>query len=275
MAVSWSEPLRKRPMSAETCADLLLVDEEALAGLLADPTGHDERPEQRRRAVALLAPLLVEAVEYGQDVVEADLLRPLEDPARVVQTVDHARVDVGGAADALGHRERRLVDDLADDPAEHEPGRLVDPDGVLAEGGENPLGRGGRGVGRVGAAGELDQARLIERRESVKADRATAGIHHRERARNAADRLRAALERRREVLAEAEVEDQEGGLALLRRLRGGDVPAGLRRGVGERVRQGRVAGDDDQPVTPARTERWGIGLAVLSRGGRVVVVAAP
>ena len=36
-------------------------------------------------------------------------------------------------ADALAQREGRLVDELADDPAEHEPGRVADPLDVLAQ----------------------------------------------------------------------------------------------------------------------------------------------
>ena len=43
-------------------------------------------------------------------------------------------------ADALAERERRLVDELADDPPEHEPGRVADPLDVLAQRREEALG---------------------------------------------------------------------------------------------------------------------------------------
>ena len=76
-------------------------------------------------------------------MVEADLVGPRERAARVVEAVDHAGVDVLGAADALAERERGLVDELADDPAEHQARGVADPRGVLAERGEEAL----RGVG--------------------------------------------------------------------------------------------------------------------------------
>ena len=48
------------------------------------------------------------------------------------------------AADAFAERERRLVDHLADDPPEHQPGRVADPGDVLAERAEEALGALGR-----------------------------------------------------------------------------------------------------------------------------------
>ena len=58
---------------------------------------------------------------------------PADGPARVVQAELEARVHVLRRADALADREHRLVDELRDDPAEHEARRVLDPLGVEAE----------------------------------------------------------------------------------------------------------------------------------------------
>ena len=58
----------------------------------------DHPAQQRRRAVALLAELLVQGVERRQHVVELDQVGPLERPARVVVAVAHRDVDVLGAS---------------------------------------------------------------------------------------------------------------------------------------------------------------------------------
>ena len=75
-------------------------------------------------------------------------------------------------------------------------------------------------------------------------------------------RLRTALERGVELLAEAQIEDQERRLALLRLLGSGHVPAGVGRRVRQRVGERRVAGDHDQAVAAAGRERLGIGRPV-------------
>src|SRR3954452_12537036 len=129
----------------------------------------DAPPQLRRRAVALLAELLAQRVEDGQHVLEPDRPRPGERPARVVHPEDHAVVDVGLAAHALAQREERLVDDLRDHPAEHEPGRVADPRGVQTERGEEALALpGDRVVGRR-RAGELDESAARDRRQRVEA----------------------------------------------------------------------------------------------------------
>src|SRR5579884_365600 len=97
----------------------VLIGKEALAGQPAQAARHRQRAQQRRSSIALLPALLVQAVEHAQHVVETDLVAPAQDPARVVQPVDHPRIDVLGAAYALAQGERRLVDHLADDPAQH------------------------------------------------------------------------------------------------------------------------------------------------------------
>src|SRR3984957_14021197 len=157
-----------------------VVFEESGAGLAAETAAEPERAERRGRSVALLAPLLVQRVENHQNVVEADLVRPREWAARVVEAVDHAGVDVGGRADALAERERALVDHLADHPAEHEAGRVTDPRGVLAEACEQPLRRRGGRVGGGAAACELDQLRSVQRWEHVESDRAAARVERSE-----------------------------------------------------------------------------------------------
>ncbi len=97
------------------------------------------RAQRRRRAVALLAVLVAQRLEHREHVVEADRIGPLERPARVAQAEHHAEVDVARLADAFAERERRLVDHLADDPPEHQPGRVADPRHVLAERREEAL----------------------------------------------------------------------------------------------------------------------------------------
>src|ERR671921_427580 len=77
-----------------------------------------------RPAVALLA----QRVEHGHHVLGPDRAPPLDRPARVVQAELHPDVHlVRRLHDALADRERRLVHELAADPAEHEPRRVADP----------------------------------------------------------------------------------------------------------------------------------------------------
>ena len=109
------------------------------------------RAQQRRGAVALLAALGPEPVDRGEHVVEADRLAPRHRPARVVEAERQAGVHVVGRAHALADRERRLVHELADDPAEHQARGVGHPLGVQAERVEEALGR--LGGGRRGWAG--------------------------------------------------------------------------------------------------------------------------
>src|SRR5205807_1059975 len=102
------------------------------------------------------AAFVSQRVEDGEDVVEADRVRPAEDSTGVVHPVDKSRVDIRGAADALAERERGLVGDLADDPAQHQPGRIADPRDVLSERGEESLRSVSGRLRRVGATGQLD-----------------------------------------------------------------------------------------------------------------------
>src|SRR4051794_25433867 len=96
----------------------LVVGEEAGARVPAELPGPDPLQQGWRRAVALLAALVDEREQHGENVVEPDCVRPAENPARVVEAVHHAGVNVLHAADALAERERGLVYDLADDPPE-------------------------------------------------------------------------------------------------------------------------------------------------------------
>ncbi len=54
----------------------LLIPEKALAGLPPELPRERQAPERWRDAVALLAELVVEAVEHGHDVVKPDLIGP-------------------------------------------------------------------------------------------------------------------------------------------------------------------------------------------------------
>ena len=83
-----------------------------------DPERH-RAPQQRRGAVALLAPLGPQGLDRHQHLLEADRLAPLHRPPGVVEAQLHARVDVRGRAHALADGERRLVDQLADDAPRH------------------------------------------------------------------------------------------------------------------------------------------------------------
>ena len=109
-------------------------------------------------------------------MLEADQVGPRERSPRVAEAEYHAEVDVLGAADAFAEREGGLVDDLADDPPEHQPGRVPDPRHVLAERVEETLGARGRDGRGALAARQLDQARVPERRQRVEADRAAARV---------------------------------------------------------------------------------------------------
>ena len=132
------------------------------------------RAQQRGRgAVALLAVLVAEGGQHAEHRRGADRVAPLERAARVVEAEHHAGVDVLGGADAVAEREARLVDELAHDPAEHEPGRVADPLDVAAERGEERLGGARGGVRGRRAARELDEP--AERRGGEEAGRAPSG----------------------------------------------------------------------------------------------------
>jgi hypothetical protein len=72
-------------------------------------------------------------------VIQADDIGPVQRPVRVVEAEQHAGVDVVGAAHPLAQRERRLVDQLADDAAQHQARCVDDPLNVLAQRGEEHL----------------------------------------------------------------------------------------------------------------------------------------
>ena len=111
----------------------------------------------------------------------------------MVEAEDHAGVDVLGGADALAEREARLVDELADDPAEHEAGRVADPLDVAAERGEERLGGARGGVRGRRAARQLDEP--AERDGGEEAGRAALRVELGERRLVAQHELRAALQR--------------------------------------------------------------------------------
>ena len=178
-----------------------------------------------------------------------------------------------GAPDSFTEREGALVDDLADDPPEHQPGGVIDPHRVLAERGEELLDGCGGGARRVRPSRELDQAGLVERGKGVKADRATARVERRERAGRAADRLRSPLQRHIGLLAlEAEIEDQERRLTFAGLFGREDVPIGLGGRLAQLHGQSGVARHDHDPVTAAGRQRVGIlgavGSVVGSRSSR-------
>ena len=80
-----------------------------------------------------------------------------------------AGVHVVGRSHALADRERSLVHQLADDPAEHEAGGVGHPLRVEAQPSEEALGGLGGGRGGGGEAGELGEPRVRDRREQMEA----------------------------------------------------------------------------------------------------------
>ena len=90
---------------------VVVVREEALAGLAPEPSRpHEAASAPAPAGSAPRGARRSSAQQHRQHVVEADRVGPAERTARVVEAVDHPGVDVGGAADALAERERRLVD---------------------------------------------------------------------------------------------------------------------------------------------------------------------
>ena len=131
---------------------------------------------QWRRSVSRVAALDAQCVEYREYVVEADQVAPGERPARVVHTQLHARVDVRRRADALARGERRLVDELADDPAQHEPRRVANPGRVDAQRRKELLTALGRKLARPAAARQLHEPAGSERRQRVETGSRPAAV---------------------------------------------------------------------------------------------------
>jgi hypothetical protein len=108
----------------------------------------------------------------------------------------------------------------------------------------------------------------------VEADRPAAWVERGERARRAADRLRAALERGLGFLPAGDVEDQERRLAIARLLRLEHVPSGAGGSVAQLHRQRGDARYHDHAIAAPGRQRLEIGCAVGVGALRVVVVTA-
>src|SRR3954464_13791352 len=102
-------------------------------------------------------------------MLEPYRLAPGERPPGVRETESEPRVHIAGRAHALADRERRLVHELAHDPAEHEPGRVADPLAVHAELREEVLDSCRPLVGGRGQARELGELHVLDRWEQVEA----------------------------------------------------------------------------------------------------------
>src|SRR5207249_3078222 len=72
---------------------------------------------------------------------------------------------------AFRQRKGGFVDELAHDSPDNEAGRVADPFDVLSKRAEEQLRAPGRGVARVRRASQLDDMRLGDRRERMKANR--------------------------------------------------------------------------------------------------------
>ena len=243
----------------------LLVGEESFAGLATQPAGHRQRAQQRRRPVALLAALLVQAVEHGQDVVEADLVGP-------------ARGSRGGNSGRGPSRRRRprrcprprpranaasLITWQTIRPSTS-PGASATHAVCLPSVAKKRSAAVAADSARVGTSRQLDEARLRERRERVEADRAAARIEHRQRAGGAADRLRAALERRVGSSPRLTSTIRNGGLASCASSGRRHLPARRRPRRPRAHALARVAGDHDQAVAAAGGSGSGSARAVLT-----------
>ncbi|EAU62248.1 hypothetical protein STIAU_6571 [Stigmatella aurantiaca DW4/3-1] len=99
---------------------------EAAAALLAVPAGIHVLPQQRARAVLVIAQPLVKHLGDGQARVQADEVRQLQRAHGLVGAQLHRRVDVLRRPQPLHQREARLVqhgdEDAVDDEARHVPG---------------------------------------------------------------------------------------------------------------------------------------------------------
>ena len=180
----------------------------------------------------------------------------------------------------------RLVDHLADDPPEHEPGRVADPRHVLAERREEALGarrRERRGSLRCASA---RPARVLpKRRQHVEADRAAARVERgraipartARAARRRPRRLRAGGARRRRCCSAGRLAvafDRSATAARRRSARAARAPRSPRprRRRAELPGDRPVAGDHDTPSP--RPPPPGPAAADPPRGGAPPVAYA-
>src|ERR1700722_12405362 len=109
----------------------------------------------------------------------------------------------------------------------------------------------------------------------MEAARRAARVLRSEGARRAADRLRAALQRRFRLLVPREVEDQERTLPVLGLGGREHLPAGLQSGIRQLECERRLAGDDHRALAGGGRRRagrvWGGGAGRATL--RVLVVA--
>ena len=159
----------------------------------------------------------------------------------------------------------------ADDPPEHEAGRVADPLDVAAERGEERLGRARRRARGRRAARELDQT--AERHGGEEAGGAALGVELGERRLVAQHDLRAALER--DPCSSPPQSTTSAGTLALRLLRVGDPPARLAGRSASASASGEKPRDHDEPaVAAARLRRGRVVGAVRALLG-VLVPAAP
>ena len=217
------------------------------------PHGRARAPAPGGSAPRGTPPTAVE--QRVEHVLRADPVAPGERAARVVEAELHAGVDVGRVADALAEREARLVDELRDDPAEHE-----------ARARRRPTRRGGRAWRRSARGAAAAAARSSAVRVSstspppraaaaaVEAGGAAARVLRGERAGVAEQRLRPALQRR-VVLAGRR--SRRSGTAPRRRPATACARPSPRSSAAREQPGGDlgVAGDDDEPVAAASPAR--------------------
>ena len=227
-----------------------------------------ERAERRGRAVALLAPLLVQRVEHAQHVVEPDLVGPREGPARVVERRGSCRCRCRRPADAFAERERRLVDTWQTIRPSTRPGASPTQTVRLPSVAKQPLRRRGGRVRGGRASGELDEPSLVEWRQHVEADRGfrpgRASRASRQRRGSPGPALRAApVARLREHASST-----RNGTSPSGGLRRPDVPPDRRGRIAQLLGERAVAGDHEDPVAPG-------GEAPAARGLWVAAASVP
>ena len=200
--------------------------------------------------------------------------RPVQRPVRVVEPEQHAGVDVLGAADAFAQRERRLVDELADDPPEHEPRARRPPTRRACPAWRTACSeRSIAAVGRRRAAGELDEPAGVQRRQRVEPGRR----RRRGRARPASPRRRGSPAARPGAAGRRARRRSRGSATAAPRPAPGAPPRGTPpapRPPRSSLGQHAVPGDDEHTAVAAADGRR-VGVLGPVRPGAVVVVAAP
>ena len=181
------ERARRRGREVRAYAVGVLV--EAVPGLHAEPPGQHELAQQRRGAVGRSPRSACSASRTARTWSRPIASPQASGPRGWLSPRTMPGVDVVGRADALAERERRLVDELADDPARARARARRRPTRCAGRAWRRT--RSARSAlcgARAGRARQLDEPARGERRQRVEADRGAAAVERGERALGAAAR---------------------------------------------------------------------------------------